>query len=53
MFIAVEPLDDVAYAHAIDAKLFQENDEMGLPQDQTSLTDFSQGRSINGAYRER
>ncbi len=40
MFIAVEPLDDVAYAHAIDAKLFQENDEMGLPQDQTSLTDF-------------
>ena len=40
MFIAVEALDEVAYAHAIDAKLFEENDEVGLPQDQTSLRDF-------------
>ena len=40
MFIAVEALDEVAYAHAVDAKLFEENDEMGLPQDQTSLRDF-------------
>ncbi|CAI8383380.1 MAG: Uncharacterised protein [Euryarchaeota archaeon UBA443] len=40
MYIAVEALDEVAYAHAIDAKLFQGNDEMGLPEDQTSLRDF-------------
>ena len=40
MFIAVEALDEVAYAHAIDAQLFEENDEMGLPQDQTSLLEF-------------
>ena len=40
MFIAVEALDEVAYAHAVDAELFEENDEMGLPQDQTSLRDF-------------
>ena len=40
MFIAVEALDELAYAHAVDAQLFDENDEMGLPQDQTSLLDF-------------
>ena len=40
MFIAVEALDEVAYAHAVDAELFEENDEMGLPQDQTTLLDF-------------
>ena len=40
MFIAVEALDETAYAHAIDAKLFEETDEMGLPEDQTSLLDF-------------
>ena len=40
MFIAVEALDEMAYAHAIDAKLFKENDEMGMPEDQTSLVDF-------------
>ena len=32
MFIAVEALDEVAYAHAVDAKLFEENNEMGLPR---------------------
>ena len=36
----MEALDEVAYAHAIDAKLFEGNEEMGLPQDQTSLRDF-------------
>ncbi len=40
LFIAVEALDEVAYAHAVDAELFEENDEMGLPQDQMSLRDF-------------
>ncbi|CAI8334201.1 MAG: Uncharacterised protein [Candidatus Poseidoniaceae archaeon] len=40
MYIAVEALDEVAYAHAVDAELFEENDEMGLPQDQMSLRDF-------------
>ena len=38
--VAVEALDEVAYAHAVDAELFEENDEMGLPQDQMSLRDF-------------
>ena len=40
MYISVEAMDEIAYAHAIDAKLFEENDEMGLPQDQTTLRDF-------------
>ena len=40
MFIAVEALDEMAYAHAVDAKMFDEENEVGLPQDQTTLSDF-------------
>ena len=40
MYIAVESLDEIAYAHAVDADIFDEENEVGLPQDQTSLSDF-------------
>ena len=40
MFIAVEALDEMAYAHAVDAEIFDEENEVGLPQDQTTLSDF-------------
>ena len=40
MYIAVEALDEIAYAHAVDADIFDEENEVGLPQDQTSLSDF-------------
>jgi hypothetical protein len=57
MFIAVEALDEMAYAHAVDAKIFDEENEVGLPQDQTTLSDFGlelspPSESIEGSDEE-
>ena len=57
MFIAVEALDEMAYAHAVDAEIFDEENEVGLPQDQTTLSDFGlelspPSESIEGSDEE-